>query len=819
MSIKYLLPNKKDYWFTTLTKASTTNTFATESTADTSGNIYITANLDYSDSAKSTANLIKYNSLGAITFSKNIFFTGAISNFIGVAVDTFENMYVVGNQGSYTVLIKYNTGGVVWQQKIDGTSVSGTSDIFKDVKVDSSGNVYVVGTTKVGSIGTLILVKYNSLGAWQWNRSLDLASEGNALALDLFGNIYVVGNTIETINRGLVIKFNSSGTLVWLYKIPYTNHISAIDVKIDSSSNIIVGIAGSGFSWILKLNGVSSQQLWQISVGKTLKNIALDDLDNLYVGVDDNSGSFNKIVIGKYDTNGNNLYVHSVKSTANNTHVRLNGLSTNKTDTLSITGQLGTTYALTGAVPTANEGLGNFTISGTALTYGNDTFTTGGANLSINYNNNLYWASWDLGSSTPSNPISLTVAAGALYRFKNTASPTWAGVTSIRSGLNGITNQRQVWRNNTTADIAHAHTVDSSGNEYLAGLTNGYSFLTKIGTTNWYKSILTNSAVSALKVDSAFNLFVLFNYQYTSSNTNGATVLVKFNSAGVEQWRTGFDLASQKDVGTGISIDSAGNIYTVGYSNVATRAFLFFAKYTSTGSLVFQKQITSTNYTCQGLDIAIDTDDSIYIAGVINGKATIMRCDTSANIVWQKEFTGSTSRASIKLTTEHILLVSMSNLIKLDKSGNFVKAVSADGGIYGMDIDSNLDIYVQTRRPVSGGSSAAEVVLKLPYLLDLTGTFVANSVANTVTISDATFSPTDTAFSFETGTLPIVTGSVLVISVPTTTYLTTTAGAVLNYNRYTTNVAINQVTTAATGIAAGTTAPTTVTYVNALTKF
>jgi len=75
-----------------------------------------------------------------------------------------------------------------------------SSDQGNDVAVDSSGNVYIVGTTSGeidnhSSLGSsdAFVVKYDDGGNKLWSKQLgtSMADSGNAIALDSSGNIFV----------------------------------------------------------------------------------------------------------------------------------------------------------------------------------------------------------------------------------------------------------------------------------------------------------------------------------------------------------------------------------------------------------------------------------------------------------------------------------------------------------------------------------------------------------------------------------------------------------------------------------------------------
>jgi len=166
----------------------------------------------------------------------------------------YSSFGITANIDDLTPFYSSMPGGTVWP----GTYQLGTSssDSAFGVATDSSGNVYVAGQTQGGLDGNtsagnydLFVVKYNSSGTKQWTKQLGTSSKDNAtgVATDSSGNVYVTGSTeggMDGTNAGssdlFVVKYNSSGTKQWTKQLGTSSNDYAKGVATDSSANVYV---------------------------------------------------------------------------------------------------------------------------------------------------------------------------------------------------------------------------------------------------------------------------------------------------------------------------------------------------------------------------------------------------------------------------------------------------------------------------------------------------------------------------------------------------------------------------------------------------
>ena len=219
---------------------------------DDSGNVYVTGwsagteNTDYV--------VIKYNSNGDEQWAQR--YNGPGNDYdapYGIALDSSGNVYVTGTSTGdgtgfdYTTIKYDNDGQQQWVKSYNGTGNG--YDAALALAVDASGNVYVTGiSTAQNGLGDCVTIKYDTDGNQQWAKTYDGAANGNdygnSVTVDTSGNVYVTGSSAgaETGQDYLTIKYDSSGQQLWAstYSSPKNNWDEGRSIGLDGSGNVYV---------------------------------------------------------------------------------------------------------------------------------------------------------------------------------------------------------------------------------------------------------------------------------------------------------------------------------------------------------------------------------------------------------------------------------------------------------------------------------------------------------------------------------------------------------------------------------------------------
>jgi hypothetical protein len=268
-------------------KIGTFSEYAYGIATDSSGNCYVCGLAG--DTTPNSGAIFKYDSSGNLTWQRKLSFTGYV-DLNGIAVDGSSNVIVCGSGNSGATVVKYNSSGTLqWQKKLNSSSAANAG-----VGIDSTGNIYVGGSSSASGSFYFQLQKYDTSGTLQWQNKLGdgLSTEyGYGVTADSSGNSYIVGRSDSTgINHAQIAKYDSSGALLWQRNIGSASTQQGTSVSVDSSGNVYVcgyessspnkGIilkynSSGTIQWQRYLYGTSFTNLYGIAVNNTIGTLAV----------------------------------------------------------------------------------------------------------------------------------------------------------------------------------------------------------------------------------------------------------------------------------------------------------------------------------------------------------------------------------------------------------------------------------------------------------------------------------------------------------------------------------------------------------------
>ena len=345
-----------------------------------------------------------------------------------------------------------------------------------------------------------------------------------------------------------------------------------------------MGVVGGEKYWI----GVIGDSATEVAY-----NSAFDSNGNVYIfGRSNSSGSYRQTII-KYDKNG---ILQWQKQLSNDTH------------------------------PGYYECWGTIDSSDNPIVY-NSTYSSGAGGAVVTKLTSAGAITWQRVLGSGSDVFTDTVIAdssGNIY----ISGPMNDGGGYKLYGIKYNSSGTLQWQVRTSGE-GHGAAVDPSGNAYFGGFA-GSVYGLQLNKYNSSGGLLLQTRTGGqygydtyggkVVCDSAGNTYSAGLFRQ-SSGTGYEFGLIKRDSSGSIQWQRVITNSSSSYgmVVTNLAVDSSDNIYGTGYTEVSSRAVGVVAKWNSSGTLQWQRSITSSSNSCAFADIKTSSDGkTMYLSGYTN---------------------------------------------------------------------------------------------------------------------------------------------------------------------------------------------------------
>ncbi|MCI0746430.1 MAG: SBBP repeat-containing protein [Verrucomicrobia subdivision 3 bacterium] len=275
-------------WTNRYDGAANADDVATALAVDNNGNVFVTGYSlrDYTTVAYSATGVPFWTNRYDGPYGDDRAYAVAVGSSGNVFVTGFTAVSGVAGSSDYATIAYSGTGVALWTNLFNGPA--NKSDLPSAIAVDSSGNVFVTGTSSGIQSADYATVAYSATGVALWTNlfdgpdiSQDLAQ---AIAVDNSGNAFVTGSTVT-------IAYSGAGVALWTNRFdgPDISQSYARGIAVDSIGNVFV----TGSSKTIAYSGAGVALWTNRSDGATA--VAVDSGGNVFVTGIGLSGDFTTI--------------------------------------------------------------------------------------------------------------------------------------------------------------------------------------------------------------------------------------------------------------------------------------------------------------------------------------------------------------------------------------------------------------------------------------------------------------------------------------------------------------------------------------------
>ena len=285
--------------------------------------------------------------------------------------------------------------------------------------------------------------------------------------------------------------------------------------------------------------------------------------------------------------------------------------------------------------------------------------------LKYNFSGSLEWqrtwggSNFDLGSG-------VVVDSSQNIYVTGTTSSFGAGTEDVfllSFSSSGSLQWQTTW-GGSSSDWGEDVAVDSSGDTYVTGyaysLGEGVLLLKfdSSGGLQWQRNLGGGcNRGQSVAVDSSGHIYVAGST--CAADPYWDVLLSKFDSSGDLQWQRTWGGEGSSQYAYGVAVDSSDNIYvTGGPSGLGTPSEdVFLLKFDSSGDLQWQRTWDGGNFDL-GSGVAVDSSGNIYVTGNTHSFGTLLvvlfKFDSSGGLQWQSTWSGGLGQSVVVDSSDNV---------------------------------------------------------------------------------------------------------------------------------------------------------------------
>ena len=371
----------------------------------------------------------------------------------------------------------------------------------------------------------------------------------------------------------------SAGNTSWIGLLGGSGIDVANSVALDSANNMYVfGYNNNNDFQLAKYSNTGVIQ-WQWSlISANLDNgtsITVDSANNIYIcGIT----NYNTILLAKYNSSGALQWQRTLSGSVEDLAY---GITTDSANNIYIVGVTRPAFDNSSVIVKCDSS-GNIQWQRRLSARSNSSYAIATDSL-----DNVY-----IGGITVDTVSSTTVYDFQVFKYDSSGNIQWQ--RKLRDfPLSG-----------NAANVVRGIATDSANNVYACGVSQNLSsslysgVIVKYdssGNIQWQNKLTNSSGVilQSIAIDNSDNIYVT---GYTViAGTTSAIIAKYYSGGGTLQWQRSLN-SSGADHGNSITVDSSGNIYFCGYSNVGGTDDFLFAKLPGDGTLTGTYTVGSSSF-------------------------------------------------------------------------------------------------------------------------------------------------------------------------------------------------------------------------------